>query len=84
MPVWCRGAKTSRAELPQDSLSLVWAFDVDHAPPGFSRGFHQRALERGLFLRPIGGAVYFMPPYVIEEPEMALMARVTLELLDQS
>ena len=63
---------------------MIWAFDVDHAPPGFSRDFHQRALERGLFLRPIGGAVYFMPPYVIEEPEMALMARVTLELLDQS
>jgi adenosylmethionine-8-amino-7-oxononanoate aminotransferase len=63
---------------------MIWAFDVDRAPPGFSRDFHQRALARGLFIRPIGGTVYFMPPYVIEEPEMALMARVTLELLDQS
>jgi adenosylmethionine-8-amino-7-oxononanoate aminotransferase len=63
---------------------MIWAFDVDHAPPGFSRDFHRRALERGLFIRPIGGTVYFMPPYVIEEPEMALMARITLELLDQS
>ncbi len=63
---------------------MIWAFDVDRAPPGFSRDFHQRALARGLFIRPIGGTVYFMPPYVIEEPEMSLMARVTLELLDQS
>jgi len=26
-------------------------------------------LERGLLLRPLGNVVYFMPPYVITEPE---------------
>jgi adenosylmethionine-8-amino-7-oxononanoate aminotransferase len=62
---------------------MIWAFDVSDAPPGFSADFHRRALERGLFLRPIGNTVYFMPPYVIGEAEMALMAQVTLELLDQ-
>jgi adenosylmethionine-8-amino-7-oxononanoate aminotransferase len=36
--------------------------------------FHQHALARGLFIRPIGNTVYFMPPYVIEEAEMRLMA----------
>lgn len=61
---------------------MIWAFDVKHAPRGFGNDFHQRALDRGLFIRPIGNTVYFMPPYVIEEAEMALMAQVTLELLN--
>ncbi len=62
---------------------MIWAFDVQHAAPHFARDFHQRALARGLFIRPIGNTVYFMPPYVIEEPEMVLMAHVTHELLAQ-
>ncbi|KAF0103342.1 MAG: adenosylmethionine-8-amino-7-oxononanoate aminotransferase [bacterium] len=61
---------------------MIWAFDVEQAPAGFSVDFHRRALERGLFIRPIGASVYFMPPYVIGEAEMAHMAKVTLELLD--
>jgi adenosylmethionine-8-amino-7-oxononanoate aminotransferase len=55
---------------------------VAGALPGFSGEFHRRALERGLFIRPIGSTVYFMPPYVIGEAEMRLMADVTLQLLD--
>ena len=61
---------------------MIWAFDVAGAPPGISGEFHRRALERGLFIRPIGSTVYFMPPYVIGEAEMRLMADVTLQLLD--
>jgi adenosylmethionine-8-amino-7-oxononanoate aminotransferase len=61
---------------------MIWAFDVSGAPPGFSGEFHRHALERGLFIRPIGSTVYFMPPYVIGEAEMHLMADVTLQLLD--
>lgn len=61
---------------------MIWAFDVAGAPPGFSGEFHRRARERGLFIRPIGSTVYFMPPYVIGEGEMRLMADVTLQLLD--
>jgi adenosylmethionine-8-amino-7-oxononanoate aminotransferase len=60
---------------------MIWAFDVNHTEAGFSTRFHRQALARGLFIRPIGNTVYFMPPYVIEEAEMRLMAEVTLELL---
>ena len=60
---------------------MIWAFDVADAPPGFSAKFHLRALERGVFIRPIGATVYFMPPYVIEEPEMSLLAQTTLDCL---
>lgn len=62
-------------------VGMIWAFDVTHTEPGFSARFHQQALARGLFIRPIGNTVYFMPPYVIEETEMRLMADVTLDLL---
>ena len=55
--------------------------DVHDAAIGFSRDFHQRALTSGLFVRPIGNTVYFMPPYVIDEAEMRLMAAVSLDLL---
>ncbi|HNQ04687.1 MAG TPA: adenosylmethionine--8-amino-7-oxononanoate transaminase [Thiobacillaceae bacterium] len=64
------------------SLGMIWAFDVRDAAPGFGMDFHRRALEMGLFLRPIGNTVYFMPPYVVEEEEMRLMASVVRRLLD--
>ena len=60
---------------------MIWAFDVRDAEPGFASDFHHRALERGLFIRPIGNSVYFMPPYVVGEEEMRLMAEVSLDLL---
>jgi adenosylmethionine-8-amino-7-oxononanoate aminotransferase len=63
------------------NIGMIWAFDVNHTEAGFSTRFHRQALVRGLFIRPIGNTVYFMPPYVIEEAEMQLMAEVTLELL---
>jgi adenosylmethionine-8-amino-7-oxononanoate aminotransferase len=64
------------------NTGMIWAFDVEDAAPDFSREFHRRALEKGVLLRPIGNTVYFMPPYVIEEPEMRLLAEVVLETLD--
>ncbi len=60
---------------------MIWAFDVADAAPGLSDDIHRRALEKGVFLRPIGDTVYFMPPYVIEEPEMRLLAATTLACL---
>ncbi len=35
---------------------------------------YEYALEHGVLLRPIGNVVYFMPPYVIEAPEIEKMA----------
>lgn len=64
-------------------LGMIWAFDVAEAPPGFSRMFHQQALKGGAFVRPIGNSVYFMPPYVVGEAEMQLLAQVSLDVLDQ-
>ncbi|MGD0961047.1 MAG: aminotransferase class III-fold pyridoxal phosphate-dependent enzyme, partial [Methylomonas sp.] len=37
---------------------------------------YRHALSRGVLLRPLGNVIYFMPPYVITEEEIALMAEV--------
>jgi len=64
------------------NAGMIWAFEVADAEPGFSRNFHLQALDLGVFIRPIGNTVYFMPPYVIEEPEMNLMASATHDILN--
>jgi len=40
---------------------------------------YQHALANGVLLRPLGNVVYFMPPYVISEDEITLMADVAIE-----
>jgi adenosylmethionine-8-amino-7-oxononanoate aminotransferase len=62
-------------------LGMIWAFDVRDATPGFSLRWHQQSLQLGVLMRPIGNAVYLMPPYVFDEEQMLLMATTTLELL---
>ena len=61
---------------------MIWAFEVETDNPSFARDFHQRALSQELLLRPIGNTVYFMPPYVISDEEIALLTRATLALLN--
>jgi len=40
---------------------------------------YRHALTRGVLLRPIGGVVYFMPPYVVTPEEIDLMVGVARE-----
>ena len=61
---------------------MIWAFDVVTDDPAFARRFCAEALQRELLLRPIGTAVYFMPAYVIDEAELALLCERTLEALE--
>jgi adenosylmethionine-8-amino-7-oxononanoate aminotransferase len=63
---------------------MIWAFEVEGAGPDFSRRFHAEALAQELLLRPIGNTVYFMPPYVINEDEIAFLVGHTLEALDKT
>jgi adenosylmethionine-8-amino-7-oxononanoate aminotransferase len=37
---------------------------------------YRHGLENGILLRPLGNVVYFMPPYVISEAEIDLLAKV--------
>lgn len=45
---------------------------------------YQHALTRGVLLRPLGNVVYFMPPYVVTEDEIALMGRVASEGIESA
>jgi len=42
---------------------------------------YQYALAKGLMLRPIGNVIYFMPPYVITEQEIAWMADIAWDAM---
>jgi len=45
---------------------------------------HRYALSRGVLLRPLGGVVYFMPPYVITPAEIDLMVQVATEGIERA
>jgi len=64
------------------NTGMIWAFEVETADPTFARGFFAQALERELLLRPLGSTVYFMPPYVIADDEIELLAARTEAILD--
>jgi adenosylmethionine-8-amino-7-oxononanoate aminotransferase len=64
------------------NTGMVWAFEVETDDPSFARRFFAAALERELLLRPLGNTVYFMPPYVITDEEIELLATRTRALID--
>ncbi len=63
---------------------MICAFDVTPSvAEGFSRRFFAEALQNELLLRPIGRTVYWMPPYVLTDEEMALLGERTLRVLER-
>jgi adenosylmethionine---8-amino-7-oxononanoate aminotransferase len=62
---------------------MIWAFDVLSSRPDFAQAFFSAMLRRGCLVRPIGNTVYFMPPYCIEDREMALLLEATQETLEE-
>ena len=48
------------------------------------RGYrvYQYALSKGVILRPLGNVIYFMPPYIITEEELLLIALVAWDGLE--
>lgn len=64
------------------TTGMIWAFEVDGADATFSRRLFEAGLAREVLLRPIGSTVYFMPPYILSDADMALLATRTLDALD--
>jgi adenosylmethionine-8-amino-7-oxononanoate aminotransferase len=66
---------------------MIWAFDAAVDDPAaastFSRRFFTAALAQGLLLRPIGRTVYLMPPYILSDDEIALLAARTLSVFEE-
>jgi len=63
---------------------MIWAFEVSSERKDFARWCFAEALRRGILLRPIGNTVYFMPPYIVEAEEFALLAERTLDIVEQA
>jgi len=64
------------------NTGMIWAFEVRDAAAGFAQNFYQRSLEAGLLLRPLGSTVYWMPPYVISEPEIDFLVDTLMKNLE--
>ena len=83
-----RWANCQRGRMPRSSsISVVKVkFNalINPCSTTFVRNFHQRALDKVLLLRPAGNTVYLMPPYVITDDKIALLASRNAELLDVS
>ena len=62
---------------------MIWAFELLRPHRDFAQRCFALALQKELLLRPIGNTVYFMPPYVIVEEEMQLLATRTLEIVEE-
>ena len=60
---------------------MIFAFDVDTPDQTFSRRFFRAALEREALIRPIGNTVYLMPPYILDDEEIAHLGRATCDAL---
>jgi adenosylmethionine-8-amino-7-oxononanoate aminotransferase len=85
-----RAALAPLAEHPQvrdlRQCGTIFAFDAVIADPQqaktFSRRFFENALQRELLLRPISTTVYLMPPYILDDAELALLAARTHETFE--
>lgn len=62
---------------------MIWAFDAIAPSPGFSARFFAAALKQELLLRPIGNTVYLMPPYIVDDEEIALLGQRILSVFEQ-
>ena len=66
---------------------MIWAFDAVVDDPAkaatFSRRFFTEALQQELLLRPIGRTVYLMPPYILDDEEIAGLASRTQAVFEK-
>ncbi|MDR1351071.1 MAG: adenosylmethionine--8-amino-7-oxononanoate transaminase [Zoogloeaceae bacterium] len=73
------------AEYPQvrnlRQCGMILAFDVDTADPAFSRRFYRAALENEALVRPLGNTVYLMPPYILNDAEIAHLGKAVQKAL---
>ena len=65
------------------NTGMIWAFEVDTPHKDFAQRCFTLGLQHELLLRPMGNTVYFMPPYVITETELSLLATRTLAIIEK-
>ncbi|QBE63896.1 adenosylmethionine--8-amino-7-oxononanoate transaminase [Pseudoduganella lutea] len=63
---------------------MILAFDAVGVDKAFSRRFFANATRNELLLRPIGATVYLMPPYILDDEEIAGLAARTQAVFEQT
>jgi adenosylmethionine-8-amino-7-oxononanoate aminotransferase len=70
------------------STGTILAFEMDEGSDGYMNTvgavIGRTAMEKGLYIRPLGNTVYLMPPYCISEDETAFMYSCLLDSLYRS
>ncbi|MFZ1325685.1 MAG: adenosylmethionine--8-amino-7-oxononanoate transaminase [Candidatus Contendobacter sp.] len=61
---------------------MIWAVDIEINDPAFRSRFYREALQREILLRPLGTTLYFMPPYILDAEQAALLAERAVAALD--
>lgn len=61
---------------------MIWAVDIATDDPDFRLRFYREALQREILLRPLGTTIYFMPPYILDDADAALLAERAVAALD--
>lgn len=65
----------------------ILAFEITQGKDGYlnsiSSSVTQKAMQKGVYLRPLGNTVYLMPPYCITEEELGKVYQVILDVLKQ-
>ena len=79
------------ADLRQAGMIVAFELTRDgdrHAPfdPKLRVGLraYRAGLERGVVLRPLGDILYWMPPYCIDHDQLELLARTTIEVIEEA
>ena len=65
------------------NLGMIWAWDVADAPADFSRRVYRVALRHQLLLRPIGDTVYLMPPYLLSDADIDVLADSVIAVMNE-
>jgi len=68
-------------------LGTILAFEVDNGKDGYLNTIGPRitqlALNKGVYLRPLGNTLYIMPPFCISEEELQKVYDVIIEILKE-
>ncbi|HEX5153345.1 MAG TPA: adenosylmethionine--8-amino-7-oxononanoate transaminase [Parafilimonas sp.] len=67
------------------SLGTILAFEIDRGEDVYlntiSHDITKKALEKGVYIRPLGNTVYIMPPYCVTVEELDKVYSVLIELI---
>lgn len=64
-------------------IGMIWAWDVADAPADFSRRVYRVGLRNQLLLRPIGKTVYLMPPYLLSDSDIDVLADSVIAVMSE-